>query len=46
MQACAVGGNVVIVNVSQLRSDAIIVSLTTFVRYVFQACLRLARPQI
>jgi hypothetical protein len=28
MQACAVGGNVVVVNVSQLRSDAIIVSPT------------------
>jgi tetratricopeptide (TPR) repeat protein len=28
MQACAVGGNVVIVNVSQLRSDAIIISPT------------------
>jgi hypothetical protein len=28
MQACAVGGNVIVVNVSQLRSDAIIVSLT------------------
>jgi hypothetical protein len=29
MQACAVGGNVVVVNVSQLRSDAIIVSPTS-----------------
>ena len=28
MQACAVGGNVVVVNISQLRSDAIIVSPT------------------
>ncbi|KAH8776013.1 CHAT domain-containing protein [Hyaloscypha sp. PMI_1271] len=28
MQACAVGGNVVVVNVSQLRSDVIIVSPT------------------
>jgi tetratricopeptide (TPR) repeat protein len=28
MQACAVGGNVVVVNVSKLRSDAIIVSPT------------------
>lgn len=28
MQACAAGGNIVIVNVSSLRSDAIIVSLT------------------
>jgi len=28
MQACAVGGNVVVINISQLRSDAIIVSPT------------------
>jgi hypothetical protein len=45
MQACAVGGNVVVVNVSQLRSDVIIV-LPTGIRMIHLPSLSAADAEI
>ena len=45
MQACAVGGNAVVVNVSQLRSDAIVVS-STGIRTISLSSLSAADAEI
>ena len=45
MQACAVGGNITVINVSQLRSDAIIVS-STGIRTIRLSSLSVADAEI